>query len=158
MRIGHGYDVHRLVENRSLVLGGVEIPHTRGLLGHSDADVLSHAVSDALLGAVALGDIGQHFPDSDEQYKGASSLALLKFVVDLLVKKGYAPYCLDSTLQCQDPKLAPFIPKMRTRLAEALGLPVKRVSVKATTTEGLGFVGRKEGIAAHAVVLVNEID
>ncbi|MBD3374680.1 2-C-methyl-D-erythritol 2,4-cyclodiphosphate synthase [candidate division KSB1 bacterium] len=158
MRIGHGYDVHRLVENRSLILGGVEIPHPRGLLGHSDADVLSHAVSDALLGAVALGDIGQHFPDSDEQYKGASSLALLKFVVDLLVKKGYAPYCLDSTLQCQDPKLAPFIPKMRTRLAEALGLPVERVSVKATTTEGLGFVGRKEGIAAHAVVLVNEID
>ena len=158
MRIGHGYDVHRLVENQSLVLGGVEIPHSRGLLGHSDADVLTHAVSDALLGAVALGDIGQHFPDSDEQYKGASSLVLLKFVVDLLARKGYTPYCLDSTLQCQEPKLAPFIPKMRIRLAEALNIPVERVSVKATTTEGLGFVGRKEGIAAHAVALVNEIE
>ncbi len=158
MRIGHGYDVHRLVENQPLVLGGVEIPYSRGLLGHSDADVLAHAVSDALLGALALGDIGQHFPDSDEQYKGISSLVLLKFVVDLLAKNGYIPYCLDSTLQCQEPKLAPFIPEMRTRLAEALNIPVQRVSVKATTTEGLGFVGRKEGIAAHAVVLVNEIE
>jgi 2-C-methyl-D-erythritol 2,4-cyclodiphosphate synthase len=158
MRIGHGYDVHRLVENRPLILGGVEIPHSRGLLGHSDADVLTHAISDALLGAVALGDIGQHFPDSDIKYKGASSLVLLRHVVDLLARTGYKPHCLDTTVQCQQPKLAPFIPEMRALLAKAIKVQVESVSVKATTTEGLGFVGRKEGIAAHAVVLVNAID
>jgi len=153
-RTGFGYDVHRLVENRALVLGGVTIPSTRGLLGHSDADVLTHAVMDALLGAAALGDIGQLFPDSEVQYQDADSVCLLRNVVQLLADAGYAPQNIDSTIAAQAPKLAPHIPAMRAVLAEALGLALADVSVKATTTEGLGFVGTGEGIAAYATVSV----
>lgn len=157
MRIGHGYDVHRLTENRKLVLGGVEIPYEKGLLGHSDADVLTHAVMDALLGAAALGDIGKHFPDSDETYRGADSIALLRHVGALLREHGYALQNLDATLLCQAPKLAPHIPTMRENLARALGVAVDAVSVKATTEEGLGFTGEGAGIAAHCVCLLAEI-
>lgn len=154
MRIGHGYDVHKLVEGRKLILGGVEVPHTLGLLGHSDADVLTHAVMDALLGAAALGDIGQHFPDTDPQYEGVSSLALLAHVMELLKGQGYRVGNVDATLLAQAPKLAPHIPAMRESLARAMGVDVSQVSVKATTEEGLGFTGRKEAISAHAVVLL----
>lgn len=154
MRIGHGYDVHKLVEGRKLILGGVEVPHTLGLLGHSDADVLTHAVMDALLGAAALGDIGQHFPDTDPQYEGVSSLALLAHVMELLKGQGYRVGNVDATLLAQAPKLAPHIPAMRESLARAMGVDVSQVSVKATTEEGLGFTGRKEAIAAHAVTLL----
>lgn len=157
MRIGHGYDVHRLTENRKLVLGGVEIPYEKGLLGHSDADVLTHAVMDALLGAAALGDIGKHFPDSDEIYRGADSIALLRHVGALLREHGYALQNLDATLLCQAPKLAPHIPTMRENLARALGVAVDAVSVKATTEEGLGFTGEGAGIAAHCVCLLAEV-
>ncbi len=156
MRIGHGYDVHRLVPNRDLILGGVKIPFELGLLGHSDADVLCHAVSDALLGAVALGDIGKHFPDTDPQYKGASSILLLEHVVALLKKKGFSVGNVDATVVVQRPKLAPFIQKMRENLANSLKIDIAYVSVKATTTEGLGFTGTGEGIAVHAVALINE--
>ena len=149
MRIGHGYDVHRLVEGRRLVLGGVEIPFEKGLLGHSDADVLAHAVMDALLGAAALGDIGQLFPDSDPAYKGADSLALLR-------EEGYRVGNVDATVLAQRPKLAPHVPLMRERLASAMEIDPGRVSVKATTEEGLGFTGTGEGIAVHAVVLIEE--
>ena len=154
MRIGHGYDVHRLVEGRRLILGGVEIPYEKGLLGHSDADVLTHAVMDALLGAAALGDIGKLFPDTDPTYAGADSVELLKKVAALLTEKGYALCNLDCTVLAQAPKLAPHIETMRKNLANACGVSVSAVSVKATTEEGLGFTGSGEGIAAHAVCLL----
>ena len=157
IRIGHGYDVHRLVEGRKLILGGVEIDHTLGLLGHSDADVLAHAVSDALLGAAALGDIGTHFPDTDPQYKGADSILLLRHVVGLLREKGYRVVNVDSTVIAQAPKLKPHIPGMREHLADACGVDIDFINVKATTEERLGFSGREEGIAAHAVVLIESI-
>ena len=156
MRIGHGYDVHQLVNDRKLILGGVEIPHTLGLLGHSDADVLCHAISDALLGAAALGDIGTHFPDTDPSYKGASSLKLMKHVIELLNNSGYTVSNIDSTLILQKPKVAPFIEQMRHNIAQACELDADQVSVKATTTEKLGFAGREEGVAAHAVVLIEK--
>ena len=153
IRIGHGYDVHRLTEGRALILGGVQIPYEKGLLGHSDADVLLHAIADALLGALALGDIGKHFPDSDARYKGISSLLLLKHTVELVREKGYSIGNIDATVIAQRPKLASFIPTMRENIAEALGVDVSRVSVKATTEEGLGFSGVGDGMAAHAVAL-----
>jgi 2-C-methyl-D-erythritol 2,4-cyclodiphosphate synthase len=153
-RIGHGYDVHRLVEGRELILGGVHIPHTTGLLGHSDADVLAHAISDALLGALALGDIGKHFPDTDPRYAGADSLKLLAAVVALVREQGYSVGNVDATLLAQKPKLAPHIDAMRQNLADAMGVDKDQVSVKATTEEGLGFTGALQGIAAHAVCLL----
>ena len=156
MRIGHGYDVHRLVEQRKLILGGVEIPFEKGLLGHSDADVLLHAVSDALLGAAALGDIGKHFPDTDPRYEGADSLMLLREVGRLLDETGYTVGNIDATVLCQAPKLAPHIPAMRQNIANALGLALDDVSVKATTEEHLGFTGEGLGIAAHAVALIEK--
>ncbi len=156
MRIGHGFDVHQLVENRKLILGGVDVPHSLGLLGHSDADVLCHAISDALLGAAALGDIGQHFPDTDPQYKGASSIKLMQHVVDLLGAEGYRLGNIDATLLLQKPKVAPYIEQMRQNIAAACGIDLNQVSVKATTTEKLGFPGREEGVAAHAVVLIEK--
>ena len=154
IRIGHGYDVHKLVPERKLILGGVEIPHTLGLLGHSDADVLLHAVMDAMLGAMALGDIGKHFPDTDDAYKGISSMHLLTLVNKLLLEKGARLVNLDATLILQKPKIAPYIDAMRENIAFALGVDKSRVSVKATTEEHLGFTGREEGVSAHAVVLV----
>ena len=154
MRIGHGYDVHRLVEGRKLILGGVEVPHTLGLLGHSDADVLTHAVMDALLGAAALGDIGRHFPDTDPAYAGADSLKLLDHVVELLEEKGYQVGNVDATILAQKPKLAPYIEKMRDNLAARMKVEPDQVNVKATTEEKLGFTGAEEGIAAHAVSLL----
>ncbi|MBE5036343.1 2-C-methyl-D-erythritol 2,4-cyclodiphosphate synthase [Subdoligranulum sp. DSM 109015] len=154
MRIGHGYDVHRLVEGRKLILGGVDIPYAKGLLGHSDADVLLHAISDALLGAAALGDIGKHFPDNDPQYEGADSLMLLGKVGELLHGAGYTVGNIDATILCQAPKLLPHIPAMRKNIAAALEIDVEAVSVKATTEEKLGFTGAGEGIAAHAVALI----
>ena len=157
MRIGHGYDVHRLVPGRKLVLGGVDIPWEKGLLGHSDADVLTHAVMDALLGAAGLGDIGKHFPDTDPAYKGADSLKLLERVVVLLEERGFAVGNVDATVLAQRPKLAPYIPKMRENLARVMGVDPSRVNVKATTEEGLGFTGSGEGMAAHAVALIEEI-
>lgn len=157
MRIGHGYDVHRLTPGRRLILGGVDIPYELGLLGHSDADVLTHAVMDALLGAAALGDIGQHFPDTDPVYAGADSLALLGRVMALLKQEGYRVGNVDATLLAQAPKLAPYIPQMRVNLAAAMGIPATAVSVKATTEEGLGFTGEKLGVAAHCVALLEEI-
>ena len=156
LRVGHGYDVHRLVPGRALVLGGVTVPFDRGLLGHSDADVLTHAVMDALLGAAALGDIGKLFPDSDPAYTGADSVLLLRRVTAALAEGGFAPVNVDATVLAQAPKLAPYIPDMRRILAEAMGLDASRVSVKATTEEGLGFTGSGEGIAAHAVALVEK--
>lgn len=156
MRIGHGYDVHRLVEGRPLVLGGVKIPYEKGLLGHSDADVLTHAVTDALLGAAALGDIGGLFPDTDPAYKDADSIALCRAVVARLREAGYRVSNVDATILAQAPKLAPFIPQMRRNLATVLGVAPDAVSVKATTEEGLGFTGAGEGIAAHAVCLLSE--
>ena len=157
-RIGHGYDVHRLTEGRRLILGGVDIPFEKGLLGHSDADVLTHAVMDALLGAVAQGDIGQHFPDTDPQYAGADSLQLLEKVRDILAGNGWRVGNLDATLLCQRPKLAPYIPLMRENLASALQIPPELVSVKATTEEKLGFTGEGLGIAAHCVALIRRAD
>ena len=156
MRIGHGYDVHRLVEGRKLIMGGVTIPYEKGLLGHSDADVLLHAVSDALLGAAALGDIGKHFPDTDPRYEGADSLMLLREVGRLLDETGYTVGNIDATVLCQAPKLAPHIPAMRQNIANALGLALGDVSVKATTEEHLGFTGEGLGIAAHAVALIEK--
>lgn len=154
MRIGHGYDVHRLVEGRKLILGGVEVPHTLGLLGHSDADVLTHAVMDALLGAAALGDIGRHFPDTDPAYKGADSLVLLDHVMALLEKAGWQVGNVDATILAQKPKLAPYIDQMRDNLARRMKVAPEQVNVKATTEEKLGFTGAEEGIAAHAVCLL----
>ena len=158
LRVGHGYDVHRLVEGRALILGGVTVPFDRGLLGHSDADVLTHAVMDALLGAAALGDIGKLFPDSDAAYAGADSIALLERVTALLREHGWQVGNVDATVVAQAPKLAPYIPEMRRRLAEAMGLDVDCVSVKATTEERLGFTGRGEGMAAHAVALIERLN
>ena len=158
LRVGHGYDVHRLVEGRALILGGVTVPFDRGLLGHSDADVLTHAVMDALLGAAALGDIGKLFPDSDAAYAGADSIALLRRVTALLREHGWQVGNVDATVVAQTPKLAPYIPDMRRRLAEAMGLDVDCVSVKATTEERLGFTGSGEGMAAHAVALIERLN
>lgn len=157
IRIGHGYDVHRLAENRKLIIGGVEIPHRLGLLGHSDADVLTHAVMDAMLGALALGDIGQHFPDTDAKYKGADSMALLRQVNFLIQQKGWQLGNLDATVLAQAPKLAPHIPEMRKRFVQVLGCNEAQVSIKATTEEKLGFTGTEQGIAAHCVVLLERI-
>lgn len=157
MRIGHGYDVHRLVSGRKLILGGVDINYELGLLGHSDADVLVHAIMDAMLGALALGDIGQHFPDNDESYSGADSIELLKKVGELVNDKGYTVVNIDSTILCQRPKLKPYIPDMRKTIAAALNIDADAVSVKATTEEGLGFTGNGEGIAAHAVCLLDKM-
>lgn len=154
MRIGHGYDVHRLVEDRPLILGGIQIPFDRGLLGHSDADVLLHAVCDALLGAAALGDIGKHFPDSDAAFKGINSRILLKKTAALIKEKGYKIVNIDATILAQKPKLAEYIEKMRENIAEDCSLPLDSVSVKATTEEGLGFTGSLEGIAVHSVCLI----
>ena len=156
MRVGHGYDVHRLVEERKLIIGGVEIPYEKGLLGHSDADVLCHAVMDALLGAAALGDIGKHFPDTDERFKGADSIKLLEHVAALLDEKGYRTENIDCTIIAQRPKLAPYIPQMKQRIAAAAGLDPDCVNVKATTEEKLGFTGEGLGIAAHAVALIEK--
>ena len=158
IRIGHGYDVHRLVAGRKLIVGGVDIPHDVGLLGHSDADVLLHAISDALLGAAALGDIGHLFPDNDPQYEGADSLKLLRRVNVHLGTNGYRVVNVDATIIAQAPKMAPHIPKMRANIARVLGVDVSRVSVKATTEEGLGFSGEKLGIAAHVGCLIEIID
>ena len=154
MRIGHGYDVHKLVENRDLILGGVKIPYEKGLLGHSDADVLLHAISDALLGAAALGDIGKHFPDNDEKYKGADSLKLLSRVGEIIGEKGYSVGNVDASVIAQRPKLAPYIDEMRENIARALCVDIDCVSVKATTEENLGFTGEGLGISAHAVCLI----
>lgn len=156
MRIGHGYDVHRLVECRDLIIGGVKIPYSLGLLGHSDADVLLHAVSDALLGGAGLGDIGTHFPDTDPQYKGADSLQLLRIVGEKIAAAGYRVSNIDVTMIAQQPKLRPYIPQMEENIASALGLDVSRVNVKATTEEHLGFTGSGEGMACHAVCLLEE--
>ncbi len=154
MRIGTGYDVHKLVENRKLILGGVDIPHSHGLDGHSDADVLVHAIMDAMLGALALGDIGKHFPDTDEKYKGISSILLLKHCAQLINDHGYKIGNIDSTIIAQKPKLMPYIPKMRENIAEALNVDISQISVKATTEEGLGFTGEKLGISSQAVCLL----
>jgi len=156
LRIGHGYDVHAFSENRKCIIGGVEIPCEKGLLGHSDADVLLHAISDSLLGAAALGDIGKHFPDTDEKYKGADSLVLLARVCELLREKGYRVVNIDATIIAQMPKMAPHIPRMRENIASVLGVDVDCVNVKATTEEKLGFTGRKEGISAHCVALIEQ--
>ena len=154
MRIGNGYDVHRLTENRKLILGGVEIPFEKGLLGHSDADVLIHAIMDALLGALALGDIGKHFPDNDESYKGICSILLLEKVMEIIAKEGYKIGNVDAIIVAQRPKLAPFISKMQQNIAKACGTKLNQISIKATTEEGLGFTGSGEGIASYAVVLL----
>ena len=156
MRIGHGYDVHRLVSGRKLILGGVEIPWEKGLLGHSDADVLTHAVMDALLGAAGMGDIGRLFPDTDPRYAGADSIGLLEIVASQLNQSGFAVGNIDCTILAQQPKLANFLPGMVRRLADAVGISPMRVNVKATTEEGLGFTGSGEGMAAHAVALIYE--
>ncbi len=157
MRIGHGYDVHRFAENRKLILGGVEIPYEYGLLGHSDADVLLHAIADALLGAAALGDIGKLFPDTDDRFLGADSLELLKEVVRVLADKGYRVGNIDATVIAQKPKLRGYIDDMRAHIAQACGIDIDYVSVKATTEEKLGFTGRLEGISAHAVCLIDSL-
>lgn len=157
MRIGHGYDVHRFKEGRRLILGGVEIPHTEGLLGHSDADVLTHAIMDALLGAAALPDIGKQFPDTDDTYKDADSLLLAAGVAKLLAHAGYRILNIDATIVAQKPKLAPYIEEMKKRLAAALGIPHGDIGIKATTEEGLGFTGQGLGIAAHAVCLIESL-
>ena len=158
MRIGYGYDVHRFAENRKLILGGVDIPYEKGLLGHSDADVLLHALTDALLGALSLGDIGQHFPDSDEKYKGIDSIILLKEAYKLILEKGYKLSNADMTIAAQSPKLMPYIFKMRENIANALDTDIDNISVKATTTEKLGFEGRGEGISATCVCLLEKCD
>ena len=155
MRIGQGYDVHRLCDNRALIIGGVNIPYEKGLLGHSDADVLLHAIADALLGAAALGDIGKHFPDTDERYKGADSLKLLEAVGDLLAQNGYRIINVDATIIAQKPKMSPHILQMRENIAVALKTDANNISVKATTEEGLGFTGKEEGISALAVCLID---
>ena len=154
MRIGHGYDVHRLVEGRKCIIGGVEIPYEKGLLGHSDADVLLHAIMDAVLGAMAAGDIGKLFPDNDPAYKGADSLALTRRVAEVMAERGYRLGNIDATIIAQAPKMAPHIPAMRANIADAFGVSIDRISVKATTEEHLGFTGSGQGIAAHAVCLV----
>ena len=157
MRVGMGYDVHKLVEGRDLIIGGVKIPHTLGLLGHSDADVLLHAIMDALLGAAALGDIGKHFPDTDPAYKGISSVKLLTHVMELLRQHHFAVGNVDAVIIAQKPKMAPHIPQMRKNLAQAMGVEEDRINIKATTEEGLGFTGRGEGIASQAICLLEEV-
>lgn len=157
IRIGHGYDVHKLTENRKLIIGGVDIPHRLGLLGHSDADVLTHAVMDAMLGALALGDIGKHFPDTDPQYAGVDSIQLLRHVTAIIQKEGWQLGNLDATILAQAPKMAPHIMQMRKRLSVAIGCDISQISVKATTEEKLGFTGSEEGIAAHCVCLLCRI-
>ncbi len=154
LRIGHGYDVHAFAENRKCIIGGVEIPYEKGLLGHSDADVLLHAISDSLLGAAALGDIGKHFPSTDPKFKGADSMVLLKTVVELLKSKGFKVNNIDATIIAQAPKMAPYIDVMRLNIASCLGICVDCINVKATTEEKMGFTGRKEGISAHCVCLI----
>ncbi len=156
IRVGHGYDVHKLTENRHLILGGVDIPYEKGLLGHSDADVLLHAIMDALLGAAALGDIGTHFPDNDPAYLGADSMELLRKVCALLREKNYAISNIDATVIAQQPKLKPYIEQMRVNIAKTMALDTDRISIKATTEEKLGFTGRKEGISAHCVALITK--
>lgn len=155
MRIGHGYDVHKLEEGRNLIIGGVNLPHEKGLLGHSDADVLIHAIMDSILGAMALGDIGKHFPDTDNQYKDISSLELLNKVNKLMIDNGYSVGNIDATIIAQEPKLAPYIDDMRKNISNVLDINIERINVKATTTEWLGFEGRKEGISSHSVCLLN---
>lgn len=157
MRIGHGYDVHKLVEGRKLILGGIEVPHTLGLLGHSDADVLIHAIMDSILGAAALGDIGQHFPDNGDRYLGADSTELLRHVMELIREKGYRIGNLDATIIAQKPKLMSYLPQMRKKLAEVMEISEDRLNLKATTEEHLGFTGRQEGISAHCVCLLEEM-
>ncbi len=157
MRIGHGYDVHKLTEGRKLILGGIEVPHTLGLLGHSDADVLTHAIMDALLGAAALGDIGQHFPDNDDRYLGADSTVLLGYVMELIREKGYRVGNVDATIIAQKPKLMPYLPLMRKKLADVMEIQEDQLNLKATTEEHLGFTGRQEGISAHCVCLLEEM-
>jgi 2-C-methyl-D-erythritol 2,4-cyclodiphosphate synthase len=156
MRIGHGYDVHRLVEGRPLMLGGIEVPHTLGLLGHSDADVVLHAICDAILGALGLGDLGRHFPDSDPQFKGVASSVLLGHVIELMRKKRYAIANLDATIIAQKPRLAQHIPAMQSAIARICECACEQINIKATTTENLGFEGRMEGISTHAVVLLTQ--
>ena len=158
MRVGLGYDVHKLVDGRKLIIGGVDIPHEKGLLGHSDADVLVHAVMDSILGALALGDIGKHFPDTDEKYKGADSIKLLEFVYNLIDEKGYAIGNIDCTIIAQSPKMAPHISNMRENMAKALNTSTDNINVKATTEDGLGFTGAKEGIAAQSICLLVKVD
>ena len=158
MRVGLGYDVHKLVDGRKLIIGGVDIPHEKGLLGHSDADVLVHAVMDSILGALALGDIGKHFPDTDEKYKGADSIKLLEFVYNLIDEKGYAIGNIDCTIIAQSPKMAPHIISMRENIAKTLNTSIDNINVKATTEEGLGFTGAKEGIAAQSICLLVKVD
>ena len=158
MRVGLGYDVHKLVEGRKLIIGGVNVPHEKGLLGHSDADVLIHAVMDSILGALALGDIGKHFPDTDEKYKGADSMKLLEFVYNLINEKGYDIGNIDCTIIAQSPKMAPHIQNMREYIAKALNTSIENINVKATTEEGLGFTGAKEGIAAQSICLLVKVD
>lgn len=158
MRIGLGYDVHKLVEGRKLIIGGVDVPHEKGLLGHSDADVLVHAVMDSILGALALGDIGKHFPDNDEKYRGADSIKLLEFVYNLIREKKYIIGNIDCTIIAQSPKMAPHIENMRKNIAKALNTDIENINVKATTEEGLGFTGAKEGIAAQSVCLLVKVD
>ena len=157
IRIGHGYDVHRLTEGRKLILGGVNIPYEKGLLGHSDADVLVHAVMDSMLGALALGDIGKHFPDTSPEYEGADSISLLKRVSGIISEQGFSVGNIDSTIICQSPKLAPYIEKMRENIASAVGCEASQVSIKATTEERLGFTGSGEGISAHAVCVLESV-
>ena len=157
MRIGNGYDVHKLVEGRDLIIGGVKIPYEKGLLGHSDADVLTHAIMDAIIGAMALGDIGKHFPDTDEKYKGADSIALLREVGKLVSDNNYVIENIDSIIVAQKPKLRPYIDTMRSIIAKALSLDISQVSVKATTEEGMGFTGTLDGMSAHAVVLLESV-
>ena len=158
MRVGMGYDVHKLVEGRDLIVGGVKIPHTLGLLGHSDADVLLHAIMDALLGAAALGDIGKHFPDTDPKYKGASSLKLLEVVGKLIAENGYVVENIDATIIAQKPKMRPYIEEMEKNIAQTLGIDVSQVNVKATTEEGLGFTGSGEGISSQAIALLQTVE
>lgn len=158
MRVGLGYDVHKLVEGRKLIIGGVDIPHEKGLLGHSDADVLIHAVMDSILGALALGDIGKHFPDTDEKYKGADSMKLLEFVYNLINEKGYNIGNIDCTIIAQSPKMAPHIQNMRENIAKTLNTSIENINVKATTEEGLGFTGAKEGISAQSICLLVKVD
>lgn len=158
MRVGLGYDVHKLVEGRKLIIGGVDVPHETGLLGHSDADVLVHAIMDSILGSLALGDIGKHFPDTDEKYKGSDSIKLLEFVYNLIRVKGYAVGNIDCTIIAQSPKMAPHIEKMRNNIAKALNTDINNINVKATTEEGLGFTGTKQGIAAQSICLLVKVD
>lgn len=158
MRVGLGYDVHKLVEKRKLIIGGVDIPHEKGLLGHSDADVLVHAVMDSILGALALGDIGKHFPDTDERYKGADSIKLLQFVYNLIKERGYKIGNIDCTIIAQSPKMSPHIYSMRENMAKALSTDIENINVKATTEEGLGFTGSKQGIAAQSICTLVKVD